>query len=74
MAAAMANAEGQLAPVDSRSDVLNAIWAAEGLLESLEDLRNRSESQWAADDLERRHQERLARREAREKDADGSAS
>lgn len=73
-ATAVANAEGQIAAVESRSDVLNAVWAAEGLLEALENLRDRSEAQWDADDRERRHQERIARLEARQRDSDGSAS
>lgn len=70
-ATAVANAEGQIAPVESRSDVLNAVWAAEGLLEALENLRDRSEAQWAAEERERRRQGRMARREARERDSDG---
>lgn len=75
-ATAVANAEGQIAAPESRSDVLNAVWAAEGLLEALENLRDRSEAQWDADDRERRYQEMVARREARSSDdervADGS--
>lgn len=73
-AAAVANVEGQIVPVESRSDVLNAIWAAEGLLEALQDLQGRSENQWAAAEREKRWQERLARLEANKKDSDGSES
>lgn len=73
-AAAVANVEGQIAPVESRSDVLNAIWAAEGLLEALQDLQGRSENQWAAAEREKRWQERLARLEANKKDSDGPES
>lgn len=73
-ATAVANVEGQIAPVESRSDVLNAIWAAEGLLEALQDLQSRSENQWAAVEREKRWQERLARLEANKKDSDGSES
>lgn len=69
-ATALANAEGQIAPESSRTDVLNALWAAEGLLEALENLRNRSEVQWRAEDLERRQQERLARITARSEATD----
>lgn len=73
-AAAVANVEGQIVPVESRSDVLNAIWAAEGLLEALQDLQGRSENQWAAAEREKRWQERLARLEANKKDSDGPES
>ncbi len=67
-ATAVANAEGQIAAPESRSDVLNAVWAAEGLLEALENLRDRSADQWEADERERRYQEMIARRGV----ADGS--
>lgn len=71
-ATAVANAEGQIAAPESRSDVLNAVWAAEGLLEALRSLQNRSEAQWEADELEKRWQERLATLEADRKESDGS--
>lgn len=53
-ATAVANAEGQIAAPESRSDVLNAVWAAEGLLEALQELRDRSKSQWEVDEREKR--------------------
>lgn len=63
-AVALANAEEQLAEEDSRDELKQALWAAEGLVEELNLLSRRSDDRLHKIAQEKRYQDMLDRRSA----------